>query len=156
MLFAMAHPPDPSPDLSLEDRQAIVDATIRYCWAIDARAYDDLDDVFVDDVHIDYGSVSPPFQGRDRVKQLIAAALDPLDRSQHLVGSHLVECVDGEVRSRCYFQAQHVREDAEGGPNYIVAGIYRDKWRRTDVGWRSIARELEVLWTDGNPAVVAG
>ena len=39
MLFRMAPPPDATLDLTLADRQDIVDATIRYCWAIDRREY---------------------------------------------------------------------------------------------------------------------
>ena len=145
--------PTPS-ELTLEDREAIVAATIRYCWAIDERAWDDLDDVFVEEVRIDYGSISPPFEGRARLKGLVAAALDPLARSQHMVSNHEIAIVGGEVRSRCYFHAQHVRAAAEGSPNYVVAGIYRDQWIVSGAGWRSRERELEVLWTEGNPAVM--
>ena len=65
-----------------------------------------------------------------------------------------LQIVDGEPRSRCYFHAQHVRNGTEGGSNYVVAGIYRDRWVRTEAGWRSCERSLEVTWTEGNPAVV--
>ena len=154
MLFAMPSPPTPTGSLSLEDRQAIVDATIRYCWAIDTRDYDGLDALFTEDVVCDYSSVSPPFTGVGALKELIADVLDRLDRSQHMVSNHEIEISDEGPRSRCYFHAQHVREKAEGGPNYIVAGIYTDLWRETEEGWRSCHRKLEVLWTEGNPAVV--
>jgi len=150
----MPTPPEATAELTLEDRHAIVAATIKYCWAIDGRAYDELDDVFVEDVAIDYGTIAPAFTGRDPLKKLIASALDPLDRSHHMVSNHEIEVVDGQPRSRCYFHAQHVRKVDEGSPNYIVAGIYHDRWVKLEAGWRSCARELEVVWTDGNPAVI--
>ena len=110
--------------------------------------------VFVEDVAIDYGTVASAFTGREPLKKLIAAALDPLDVSHHMVSNHEIEVVDGEPRSRCYFQAQHVRQVDEGSRNYIVAGTYRDRWVKSEAGWRSCARELEVVWTDGNPEVI--
>jgi hypothetical protein len=155
MLSAMPNKPEESMNLSLEDRQAIIDATIRYCWAIDTRAYAELDDVFTNDVHCDYSSVEPPFSGLDRLKELVGGVLDRLDRSQHMVSNHQIEISEDGPSSRCYFHAQHVRDNAEGGANYVVAGIYSDLWRKTPDGWRSCRRKLAVLWTEGNPTVVA-
>ena len=154
MLFAMPITPDETISLTLEDRQAIIDGTIRYCWAIDTRAYDELDDVFTEDVYCEYSSIEPPFTGLDALKKLVAGVLDRLDRSQHMVSNHEIEISEDGPKSRCYFHAQHVREKTEGGANYIVAGIYSDLWRKTPDGWRSCRRTLEVLWTEGNRAVV--
>jgi hypothetical protein len=141
-------------DLSLEDRQAMIDATILYCWAIDTRSYTDLNDVFTEDVHCEYSSVAPAFTGVPALIELVSATLDPLDGSQHMLTNHQFEASENGPRSRCYFHAQHIRRAAEGGSNYLVAGIYSDRWRKTSAGWRSCHRTLEVLWTDGNPRVV--
>ena len=84
----------------------------------------------------------------------IEKALRLLDASQHLIGNHQV-VVDGDTATcRCYLQAQHVRAAAEGGANWIVAGIYADDFVRTAEGWRIRHRALTVLWTDGNSRVV--
>ncbi len=145
------HEPQP---LGLEDRQAIVDVTIRYCWAIDERRFEDFDDVFTKDARVDYGSL-PTLEGRDAVRAYVERVVAPLDVTQHLVTNHQITQDDDGIRSRCYFQAQHVRRGLDGGDNFIIAGIYRDAWSRTEAGWRIRARALEVLWTDGNAAVVA-
>ena len=51
--------------------------------------------------------------------------------------------VDGDTAThRCYLQAQHIRAAAIGGPNYIVAGRYEDRFVRTDAGWRIAHRTL--------------
>jgi len=139
--------------LSLEDERAIIDGTVRYCWAIDGRNWDELADVFTDDALVKFG-VAAPVRGLSEIQSFIARVLTPLDASQHMVTNHRVERDDEGVRSRCYFQAQHVRRGVDGGANYIVAGIYRDVWSESPVGWRIRSRELEVLWTEGNVAVI--
>lgn len=143
----------PSPALSLEDERSLVDATIRYCWAIDGRDFDALADVFTDDAVVQYGFVDP-IQGLAEIQAYVAKILTPLDASQHLVTNHQSGRDADGVHSRCYFQAQHVRKGSDGGANYIVAGIYRDRWSETPAGWRIRERVLEVLWTEGNTAVI--
>ena len=141
------------PGLGPADRQAIVDVTVRYCWAIDTRDWADLARVFTEDAEAEYGFV-PTLRGLPQIRALVQQVLGPLDASQHLVTNHQIDARDGEVRSRCYFHAQHTRKGLEGGANYVVAGIYRDAWTRAPTGWRIRSRALEVLWTEGNPAVV--
>ncbi len=136
----------------LLDERAIIDTTIAYCWAIDTRRWDVLRDrVFLADATASLGS---PLEGVERIVARIDFALSPLDTSQHMISNHDVT-IDGDTAtSRCYFHAQHVRRGAEGGPNYIVAGIYADDFLRTSAGWRIKHRTLTVLWTDGNMKVV--
>lgn len=154
MLSRMPDHPAQTSGLTLEDHKSIVDATIRYCWAIDTRAYSELDEVFTEDVICDYSGGTRLLTGIGAVTDLVAEVLDRLDHSQHMVSNHQIEVGDDGPRSRCYFHAQHVRNQAKDGANYIVAGIYTDLWRRTPKGWRSYNRTLKVLWTEGNPKVV--
>ena len=136
----------------LLDERAIIDTTIAYCWAIDPRRWDVLRDrVFLADATASLGS---PLEGVERIIARIDFALSPLDTSQHMISNHDVTIAGDTATSRCYFQAQHVRRDAEDGPNYIVAGIYADDFLRTSAGWRIRHRTLTVLWTDGNTKVV--
>jgi 3-phenylpropionate/cinnamic acid dioxygenase small subunit len=81
-------------------------------------------------------------------------ALSRLDRSQHLIGTvHVV--VDGDrAESTAYFVAQHVREAAEGGRLYVIAGTYRDALALMDGEWRITHRRQEYSWRDGNPEVI--
>jgi 3-phenylpropionate/cinnamic acid dioxygenase small subunit len=140
---------------TLLDERDIVQIALRYCRALDTKDWALLDDVFARDATADLGSPTRLF-GVEAIRERIRIALGPLDDSQHLVGNHEV-AVDGDAAShRCYLQAQHVRHDATGGPNYIVAGRYEDRLVRTDVGWRIAHRTLDVMWTDGNLAVARG
>ncbi|MET0911141.1 MAG: nuclear transport factor 2 family protein, partial [Ilumatobacteraceae bacterium] len=115
---------------TLLDEREILQVVTRYARALDTKDWALLDDVFVPDAT---GDLSTPTRlvGVDAIRTRIRAALDHLDVSQHLVGNHEV-LVDGDdATHRCYLQAQHVRRDAAKGPNYIVAGRYEDRFRRT-------------------------
>jgi ketosteroid isomerase-like protein len=136
------------------DRIAIQDIQIAYARALDAKAFDRLADVFLPDGVADYEGIGV-CNGVDSIKGVCSGALTPLDQSQHLLGNHWAE-IDGDAATAgCYFQAQHHVEGADGGPNFIVAGVYTDQLVRTDAGWRIKHRTLTIWWTDGNDGVLA-
>ena len=135
----------PSDDLA--DRQAIIDLTIAYAWALDTRRWDDLDDVFVPDATAD---LVRPLSGVAAIKDRVRAALEPLDASQHLVATHQVRVDGDEASCRCYLQAQHVVADE----CFMVGGRYEDRLVRTPAGWRIAHRTLVMMWTQGDPAIM--
>jgi hypothetical protein len=147
---------NPTADLqNIVDEHEIVKIALRYCRALDTKDWPLLDDVFVADATADLAGPSP-LVGIEAIRARIRGALENLDLSQHLVGNHEVS-IDGETAThRCYLQAQHVRRAASGGPNYIVAGRYEDRFVRTEPGWRIVHRTLVVMWTEGNLAVARG
>jgi ketosteroid isomerase-like protein len=137
----------------LQDRQAIVDVCTRYALALDSRDWPMLAGCFTPDAVANFEGQEPA-RGSDAIVATCRGVLTPLAASQHLLGNHLIS-VDGErASSVCYFQAQHVRPDLEGGSHLIVAGRYEDRFVRTPGGWRIAERTLAVMWTDGNPAVL--
>ncbi len=66
---------------SPEDRTAIVDVTVAYCWALDTRDWTALDDVFLPDATAELAS--PLLTGVGAIRERVAAALTPLDETQH-------------------------------------------------------------------------
>lgn len=139
--------------MSLEDRQACIDLTIAYCWALDARDWPALENVFLPDATAELAS--PVLEGVEAIKARVARALDPLDESQHMVTNHQVTLDGDRATCRCYLQAQHVRRGVSGGGvNFIVAGRYEDEMVRTPIGWRIRHRRLVRMWEDGNPEVL--
>ena len=135
----------------LTDRQALVDLTVAYSYALDDRRFDDLDDVFLPDATAELGR---HLEGRDAIKDRIRDALVPLDASQHLVATHQVR---RRRRSghRTLLPAGPARPTGtRRRPLFMVGGRYEDRYVRTADGWRIAHRALVVLWTDGNPAVL--
>ncbi len=138
------------------DVTEIIQVTNRYCFAIDEHDWDTLrTSVFLPDAVVDFGGNLGVRDDIEGIVEVIAGALTPLDGSQHLVGSHVVD-VDGDTATcRCYLHGQHIRHDAQGGPHLIVALVYDDELVRTPGGWRIARRRLVPSWRSGNPAVVA-
>jgi len=93
-------------------------------------------------------------EGADAIVERARAALAPLDACQHLIGSVLVTVDDDTATAISYFQAQHVRAVAPGGPLYTIAGTYRDRLARRDGLWLITHRAQSYAWRDGNPAVI--
>ncbi len=135
----------------LIDERSIIDLVGRYCWAIDSLDRPALERVFLPDATAVLGAGE--LHGIDAIWGRINGVLSRLDTSQHVLGSHVVEIHGDTADSRCYFVAQHVRHEAEGGPHYVVAGSYVDQLVRTADGWRIKHRVLTTIWTDGNPKV---
>ncbi len=137
----------------LIDHAAIVQLTIDYCWALDTGDWDRLRTVFTPDATADLGANGQ--RGVDEIIARVSAALGPLDDSQHMVSNHQITFDDdGDGASgRCYLQAQHIRQNVEGEPLYMVAGRYEDRYVRTADGWRIADRRIVPMWRRGNTEV---
>ncbi len=140
---------------TLLDERAIEALCIRYATALDTRDWALLATCFTPDAVAEYEGL-PSSEGYDAIEKLCRDTLTPLARSQHLLTNIHPEVAGDTATVSSYLQAQHVRPDAEGGPNFIIAGRYRDQLVRTADGWRLERRHLEIWWTEGNPAVVGG
>jgi hypothetical protein len=141
--------------LRLLDERDIVAVAVRYCWALDARDWDALEEVFAPAATADLLTGGSILEGRDAIIARISGALESFDETQHIVSTHEVRVDGGTATHRCYLHAQHVRHGADGGSNYVIAGRYEDDLVRTADGWRITHRRLTPMWTDGNRAVVA-
>lgn len=142
------------PDLqALADERAVINLVSHYCWALDAKNFEELRNVFLPDAFAILGETE--CHGIDAIIKRISSALTRLDASHHLVGSHHV-VVDGDTAAhKCYLQGQHLLRGTEGGDLWLVAGTYEDQLVRTPEGWRIKQRVLTRVWTEGNPNVAA-
>lgn len=139
---------------ALTDQFEVHQVLIRYAHALDARNWDLLGSCFTKDATTDYGEIAGMNDGRDAIVATCRDFLSGLDASHHLIGSVAIDCNGDEATAVCYLQAQHVFKGAQGGDNLLHGGIYRDRLVRTSEGWKVSHRRLELVWQDGNPAVV--
>src|ERR1700712_1060018 len=87
-------------------RQAIEDLSIRYAVALDERDWWSLERCFRP--FAVYEHPGGRLNGFPAILDRIRSALNPLSRTQHLLGNFLVE-VDGDTAgAACHFQAQHL------------------------------------------------
>ena len=144
-----------NPDLQrLLDERSIVDVCIRYATAIDDRDWARLRSCFLPDA-VGVYHADRTLHGADEIVETIRTAVTPLSRTQHLVGTFVVDVQGDEATSSCHLHAQHVRTSVPGGEKYVIAGRYADRFARTQDGWRIRERRLDRWWTAGNPAVTA-
>jgi 3-phenylpropionate/cinnamic acid dioxygenase small subunit len=135
----------------LADQRAIEDGLVAYAHALDERDYARLSALFTSDARVKYGEADW-LVGVPATARYVAAALDPLEMSQHRLSSIAVALDGDRATSKAYLCAEHVR----AGERYTVGGHYLDAWERTPAGWRIAERRLVTTWTDGNPAVLRG
>jgi 3-phenylpropionate/cinnamic acid dioxygenase small subunit len=139
----------------LLDKQAITETCYRYGIALDSRDWATLRTCFTEDATAIYRGLEPANSYRE-IEDRCRAVLEPLTGSQHLISNVMVRLDGDQAECTSYLQAQHVKAGTPGGDNYIIAGRYDDRLVRTPAGWRMTERRLEIIWTDGNPAVVGG
>jgi ketosteroid isomerase-like protein len=139
----------------LVDKQQITEVVYRYAVAVDTRDWDLLRSCFTPDAKADYLDL-PACPSYAEIESTCRNALTPLTATQHLLGNVLVELHGDTADCQCYLQAQHVMTGAPGGDLFVIAGKYTDRFERTADGWRIGYRRLDLIWADGNPAVVGG
>jgi 3-phenylpropionate/cinnamic acid dioxygenase small subunit len=124
----------------------------RYAWAIDDRSYDDLREIFADDVVADYGAFTC------RSAEELVSRMEEIHRdlvtTQHLVGSvHARRGGAGEIDVRSHVRATLVRTRGERG-RVEVAATYRDRLIDTPTGLRITERSVEGRWIDGERSIL--
>lgn len=136
----------------LSDRFEIQDLVFHYSDCIDQRNFDALVDVFAEDAHIDYsvfgGAVGNPAEIIAFLKQALAA----FNTYQHLNANVQIR-VDGDTatgRVMC-FNPQDLKLGKGKSQLFMLGLWYRDKYIRTEKGWRIQERVEEKSWTFNLP-----
>jgi 3-phenylpropionate/cinnamic acid dioxygenase small subunit len=139
------------PDLqALADHLDIEDVLTRYAWALDSKHFDELDDVFTPDAHIDYTSSGGEAGAYPHVKAWLAKVLPHFPAYQHLVTNKQITIDGDRATSRSEFYNPMVMAKRDGTTSiFFVGGEYHDQLIRTPNGWRITDRVETSVWTDG-------
>jgi len=134
------------------DVVAIEQVLYRYAYALDARDYDALDEVFGADasLHTSGGTLMSPAQ----YKTMCATELPKLDATHHMVTNTSITVDGDQATARAYFQAQHVKLSLAPDSQFLMAGWVDDELERRAEGWRITDRRWHSAWSSGNPAVL--
>lgn len=134
------------------DRDAIADGLVRYAYGIDDREVETVRALFTPDAHLDYTASGGPAGPRDEVVDWIFQGLSLVGPTQHVV-TNLLADVDGDTAtSRCYLVNPLLSPEDPPSTVVLIGGEYRDRWRRTDGGWRIEDRLHVVTWTRALPS----
>lgn len=138
---------------TLLDERDIQRGLSTFARILDGKRWDDLGLVFSDTVRFNYGVAEEV--GMSALRATMRRFLDRCGKTQHLIGSVLVD-VDGDAAiSRSYVQARHQRAGDSTGPIFDSNGDYLDRWERRPEGWRIVRRDA--LWAthSGDPGILA-
>ena len=72
--------------------------------------------------------------------------------TQHVITNVLVDLDADTATSRCYLVNPLLSPETPASTVVLIGGGYRDRWQRTDAGWRIVDREHLVTWTRALPS----
>lgn len=129
----------------ISDRFEIQDLVYRYADIIDQRCFDELQEVFSDDAHIDYSAVGGPMGDKASTIAFLKKALPAFKCYQHL-NANVQITVTGDTavgRVMC-FNPQELMLGKDKSQLFMLGLWYNDKYVRTAKGWR-IQERVEVM-----------
>jgi hypothetical protein len=119
------------------DREAIARVKYHYLRALDTKHWDDFADTLTEDVVGDYGSSVGEelhFTNRADLVDYMRSALGPAVITEHRVTHPEITVSGDEATGTWYLQDRVIVADF----NFMLIGaaFYRDRYRRTDGGWK--------------------
>lgn len=128
----------------ISDRMEIQGLMVDYCYAVDHRNWDALDELFTPDAIIDYSEMVG-FRGTvAETKAFLAEAIPALQATQHIVSTSKITIEGDRAHGRSVCTNPMVLPP--NGHVMIVGLWYRDEFVRTASGWRISARYEENCW----------
>ena len=126
-----------SPQDVSADREAIAHIKYRYLRALDTKHWDEFADTLTEDVVGDYGSSVGEelhFTNRADLVDYMRSALGPAVITEHRVTHPEITVAGDEASGTWYLQDRVIVADF----NFMLIGaaFYRDRYRRTDDGWK--------------------
>jgi ketosteroid isomerase-like protein len=121
----------------MSDRFEIQDLMVGYCYAVDDRDFDALDQYFTEDAIIDYSEMVPVKGLLPEIKAFLNASLEPISMFQHAVNTTQYKFAGDLCETRTVCQNPMVVPGDDGQPQTLFFGLwYIHTFRRTADGWR--------------------
>ena len=140
-------------DKQLRDRIAITDVVNSVGTLADLGEYSQLEQLFTEEVTVDYTSLFPGEVQNIPSQQLMTqwqSVLPGFDATQHMISNHQITIDDDEATAVAYVRATHKL----GDEMWVVGGYYVDELVRTDEGWKLKAIQYNALYEEGDRSLV--
>jgi 3-phenylpropionate/cinnamic acid dioxygenase small subunit len=139
-----------------EDRWAIQQILCRWCELVDAHRWDDMAEVFTEDVVGVYNGKEVP-----GLRTLIDSGnanmtRDTIARTQHNVLNFRIDIDGDEAHCVTNYYAVHLGAGEFKGEIYSMWGEYDDRLRRTPAGWRIHRRDYATFFVEGDDRMTFG
>jgi 3-phenylpropionate/cinnamic acid dioxygenase small subunit len=133
----------------MERRLDVIDTCTRMAWHADQREWDELAEVFAEQVALDYTSLNGGEPATLTPAQIVdgwRTGLGVYTATQHLLTNHLVALDGDSAVCTAAFQATHRKSDDS---LWTLGGTYRFDLVRTSEGWRITGVVMSAVWSDG-------
>jgi SnoaL-like domain len=121
----------------MSDRFEIQDLLVGYCYAVDDKDFDALDQLFTPDAIIDYSEMVGVKGPLSEIKEFLRSSLAPIPMVQHAVMTSQYKFNGDTCETRTVCQNPMVVPGDDGQPQTIFFGLwYIHTYRRTERGWR--------------------
>jgi SnoaL-like domain len=121
----------------MSDRFEIQDLLVGYCYAVDDKDFDALDNYFTEDAVIDYSEMVGVKGSLTQIKEFLRVSLGPIPMAQHAVMTSQYKFGDDICETRTVCHNPMVVPGDDGEPQTIFFGLwYVHQFRRTKDGWR--------------------
>ena len=121
----------------MSDRFEIQDLLVGYCYAVDAKDFDALDQFFTQDAVIDYSEMVGVKGSLAEIKEFLRASLGPIPMAQHAVSTTQYKFEGDRCETRTVCHNPMVVPGDAGEDQAIFFGLwYIHELRRTEKGWR--------------------
>ena len=143
--------------LTTDDRLDILDTVHRLFRTTDRRRWDELHELFDDEVRLDYTSLAggePVVLGPGDVIGGWQAALGGLDGTQHLVSNELINGDGDAADVTAEFIATHRLANPFGEQLWTLGGGYEIGLVRAPDRWRIRSLTMTATWASGNQQIM--
>ncbi|MFK7829907.1 MAG: nuclear transport factor 2 family protein [Congregibacter sp.] len=119
----------------LVDRQSISELIYAYCECFDRNDPEGVAELFTPDAVIDYNPDTANIVGAELADTIAVGLRDLFSATSHHVSNVMITMEGPDTaRSLCYIDAWHRYHS--GAPDGFLWGRYKNRFIRTDAGWR--------------------
>jgi ketosteroid isomerase-like protein len=126
----------------LEDIEAIRDLRMRYHFCINEQQWGGIVDLYTDDAHVAIAPVVD-VRGKEAIDRFYRALPDHVDIVKQFIHNHMVEVRGDVAEGVSYLDARYGGD----GQSLLVAGRFKELYRRTDAGWKISETLVELFFS---------
>ncbi|MHC0617964.1 nuclear transport factor 2 family protein [Paenibacillus sp. GCM10027628] len=140
------------------NKLSIIETVSKFAYYADNRQWDDLQQLFMEEVTVDYTSLAGGEPATIPAKVLMDSwdkGLTPLKATQHLISNHIINLdSDRQATCRAYFQAQHEYPNPFGGSQWTLGGKYLFRFEKENGHWKISELVMTAVWASGNQNIM--
>jgi hypothetical protein len=140
-----------------EDKQKLIDATIKMMVLTDEKRWQDLKDLFANPVVIDYTSLTGGQPLTLDPSVIITEWKKSLNylTTHHMISNHLIGINEKQATVKAYFQATHYLHNSYGDDKWTLGGKYDFTFLKDGDSWKISKLTMTAIWGTGNQNIMS-